>query len=403
MNPHGATMFIPETGRSAWMPLVCLAGVAMFGAIAGGASADTPGYGISVKPEFGQQLSDVARTEIVVFSGSPTTEHFSCDATVSQVKNEIVVDVTVVPGASGPVGSCTSFVSVPVGPLAAGAYSVTTRVHSQSGTELADLSLSVAIAARGPKCNVDPFVNTIAVTPILPRSEFLTRFESDAAYRALFGDVGVLLMPGFGYVFLAFPPLQDPVRELAHLQQTGEFNSEIPNDPLCIGEGTPEIVGTVVEYHNTILDHYFMTPDAGEQAAIEGGNVGPGWARTGASFKAVVTPSCPGATEGGFHPVYRFAGISNIGPDSHFFTVSQDECAVVRDRTEWHWQFEGAPFWATEPSHGTCPANTKSLYRAYNNGMGGTANHRYSTDAAIIASMVAKGWVSEGVAMCVLP
>jgi hypothetical protein len=35
--------------------------------------------------------------------------------------------------------------------------------------------------------------------------------------------------------------------------------------------------------------------------------------------------------------------------------------------------------------------------------MGGAANHRYSTDVAIIDAMVAKGWVSEGVTMCVLP
>ena len=83
--------------------------------------------------------------------------------------------------------------------------------------------------------------------------------------------------------------------------------------------------------------------------------------------------------------------------------MSQDECAVVRDRDDWHWQFEGAPFWASEATHGTCPANTKGLYRAYNDGMGGTPNHRYSTDIAIITAMVARGWINEGLRMCVLP
>ena len=50
------------------------------------------------------------------------------------------------------------------------------------------------------------------------------------------------------------------------------------------------------------------------------------------------------------------AGIPNVGPNSHFFTASQDECAVVRDKVDWHWYLEGAPFWANEPQQGTSPA-----------------------------------------------
>jgi hypothetical protein len=45
----------------------------------------------------------------------------------------------------------------------------------------------------------------------------------------------------------------------------------------------------------------------------------------------------------------------------------------------------------------------QTLYRAYNNGKGGEPNHRYATDHAVIDTMVAQGWVDEGVAICVPP
>jgi hypothetical protein len=33
----------------------------------------------------------------------------------------------------------------------------------------------------------------------------------------------------------------------------------------------------------------------------------------------------------------------------------------------------------------------------------GDSNHRFTTDRAVVATMVAQGWVDEGPAMCVLP
>ena len=45
---------------------------------------------------------------------------------------------------------------------------------------------------------------------------------------------------------------------------------------------------------------------------------------------------------------------------------------------------------------GNCPAKTAALYRVYNNGMDGAPNHRYTSDPAIRAFMIAHGWVAEG-------
>jgi hypothetical protein len=36
------------------------------------------------------------------------------------------------------------------------------------------------------------------------------------------------------------------------------------------------------------------------------------------------------------------------------------------------------------------------LYRAYNNGMSGAPNHRYTTDPAVLDAMIAQGWIMEG-------
>jgi serine protease len=155
-----------------------------------------------------------------------------------------------------------------------------------------------------------------------------------------------------------------------------------------------------IEYYNARLDHYFFTADVGEQAALDGGQFGAEWQRTGKSFPVVLAPGCPNGDRG-TQRIYRFAGEPNVGPNSHFFTVSQDECGLVRDRKDWHWQFEGAPFWAIPPTAGACPDRTVPLYRAYNDGQRGDPNHRYSIDRAVIDAMVAQGWTDEGARMCV--
>jgi len=222
----------------------------------------------------------------------------------------------------------------------------------------------------------------------------------------LVGDVTYLgtSVPTFrGTLALAFPPLDDPVLVIDRLQASGEFKEIDSIGHVCFAAPPPSFLGTSVEYYNTALDHYFFTPDAKEQAAIDAGAVGATWIRTGKSFPVIIHSGCPIASEDGLHYVYRFAGEPNVGPNSHFFTVSQDECAIVRDRTEWHWIFEGVSFWASEPVDGTCRTGMQTLYRAYNNGKGGDPNHRYATDHAVIGTMVAQGWVEEGVAICVPP
>jgi alpha-tubulin suppressor-like RCC1 family protein len=155
--------------------------------------------------------------------------------------------------------------------------------------------------------------------------------------------------------------------------------------------------GAVVEFYNTNLDNYFITADAGEAAAIDGGSAGPGWIRTGGSFKS-----------GGSTSVCRFYGSQVPGPNSHFYTVDPGECASLKQlqaatpATVKRWNFESLDFISTPSAGGQCPAGTEPVYRAYNNGFarGVDSNHRISTDQAAIAQVVARGWVNEGVVMC---
>jgi uncharacterized delta-60 repeat protein len=153
----------------------------------------------------------------------------------------------------------------------------------------------------------------------------------------------------------------------------------------------------VVEFYNTNLDHYFITADANEAAGIDGGSAGPGWIRTGNSFKS-----------GGSTPVCRFYGSQVPGPNSHFYTLAGPECdglkqlQAITPATQKRWNFESQNFISTPPTDGTCPTGTAPVYRAYNNGFahGVDSNHRLSSSAVAIQEVVTRGWIDEGVVMC---
>jgi len=152
-----------------------------------------------------------------------------------------------------------------------------------------------------------------------------------------------------------------------------------------------------IEFYNTGLDHYFITADSNEAAAIDGGSAGPGWSRTGNSFKS-----------GGSSAVCRFYGSLSPGPNSHFYTVDAGECNFLKQlqastpATQKRWNFESLDFVSTPPTSDACPTGTTPVYRAYNNGFsrGIDSNHRITSNPAAIQEVVARGWSNEGVVMC---
>lgn len=154
--------------------------------------------------------------------------------------------------------------------------------------------------------------------------------------------------------------------------------------------------GAVTEFFNSVLSTYFITADSSEAAAIDSGSAGPGWRRTGYTFKA-----------GGATPVCRFFG-SIAGPNSHFYTVDPNECAELKRLQATtpfglpRWNFESLDFFTTAPANQSCPPTTVPVYRAYNNGLqrGVDSNHRINSNLMAIAEVAGSGWVNEGVVMC---
>ncbi|HSV17203.1 MAG TPA: hypothetical protein VLR71_02260 [Casimicrobiaceae bacterium] len=158
-----------------------------------------------------------------------------------------------------------------------------------------------------------------------------------------------------------------------------------------------------VEFYNAALDHYFVTASSDEINKLDTGFF-TGWKRTGLSFK-VADPTTPSTA---LSPVCRFYGSPSAGLDSHFYSASPSECAAVKQKYPGVWIFESDDVFNVglpDPITGACANGSAPIYRAWNNRI--DSNHRYTTDAAVQQSMIAKGYIAEGygppampVAMC---
>jgi hypothetical protein len=152
----------------------------------------------------------------------------------------------------------------------------------------------------------------------------------------------------------------------------------------------------VVEFRHAGLDHYFITANPAEIAALDA-HVFAGWARTGESFMAYASAG-PALS-----PVCRFYLPPGAG-DSHFYSALPTECAVTQSSNpafvyeSTHEFYIGVPDLAT----GGCAAGTVPVYRLWNHRV--DTNHRFTTSLAIRAQMLAQGSIAEGagigVAMC---
>ncbi|MEO8134661.1 MAG: choice-of-anchor D domain-containing protein [Betaproteobacteria bacterium] len=174
--------------------------------------------------------------------------------------------------------------------------------------------------------------------------------------------------------------------------------------PLLGAGGLPEStpLPIVVEYYNPDLDNYFITADADEQRFVDSGAVGR-WLRTGNAFRS-----------GGSVRVCRFYGNAApnpstgriYGPNSHFYTISQSECdwlKAVFDERSTSWLFESLDFAASPNAGPACAAGLVPVYRAYNNGAvrGIDSNHRITTNRTSVEQVISRGWIDEGIVMCV--
>lgn len=160
-----------------------------------------------------------------------------------------------------------------------------------------------------------------------------------------------------------------------------------------------------IEYYRPNFDHYFITADPSEIAALDSDVLTKvAFERTGFEFN--VWPAGTQTAQG--NPVCRFYGRPEAGLDSHFYSASPSECAAVQSRFAYAWIYESPDvFVAGLPDlDGTCAAGERPVYRLFNNRA--DANHRYVSVRSERDHMVTKGWIPEGygpdgVAMCSPP
>lgn len=299
-------------------------------------------------------------------------------------------------------GACSGALEFDAGVLPAGRYRlVAIELDAASGRENERRVLDFTVAATdGPgRCALLPELSPQLWVKhrTLSAADFIAKLASDPAFAARLGHPQP--RESFGSLdalWLTYPPLDDPTLRHWRLAQTGEF-AHIHHNGYAYGVPPGDSTGMFVEFHHAGLDHYFYTADAREIAAIEAGRVGP-WQRTGESFHAIVHR---GYVYDRTQQVgYRFTGTPNVGPSTHVFTVDREECQKLAQDPQW--LFEGLPIAASPVAFdGTCPPREIPLYRVWK--PFGIANHRFTTQPDVVDATVARGWIAEGPAMCVLP
>jgi hypothetical protein len=160
----------------------------------------------------------------------------------------------------------------------------------------------------------------------------------------------------------------------------------------------PPLPNAAIEFYNAGLDHYFISDLEPDIDALDTGQFA-GWARTTKSFKVFVSQASGGP---GVSPVCRFYIPPSHG-NSHFFSASPAECAAILHASQtgdpnysgYVYETPSA-FYIALPNTttGACPAATIPVYRLWNQRP--DTNHRYTTDPAIKAQMIALGYVAEG-------
>lgn len=322
--------------------------------------------------------------------------------------------------------SCT--LNVAYSPSAAGADSATLTVNFAGGGALSislsgagvtppppgtgQLSMPTAVAMPDETLGIASPAHAVAVSNIGSASVTVSSIaSSNAAEFAVSGSTCGSVSAGAGCSFsITFTPTAVGGRTTTITVTSSGAGS--PQTIAVSGNGlsssggggtTPPPPGTTaaaIEYYHAGFDHYFITAIQGEIDKLDNGTF-VGWARTGHSFNVY-----PNAATG-LNGVCRFFSTSFAPKSSHFYTPDAAECTTVKANP--NWMFEAVVFYIPPPAlDGSCPSGTNPVYRVYNNGQGAAPNHRYTTDLAVRATMLAQGWIPEGygpigVIMCTPP
>ena len=152
---------------------------------------------------------------------------------------------------------------------------------------------------------------------------------------------------------------------------------------------------TVVEYYNKTLDAYFITGRGPEQTALD---AVADFQRTGMTFQATAVASATTSQT----KICRFY-ISATTPyvSSHFYGRQGVDCESIRAQNLAGFSYEDYDFATQQPTSGSCPAGTTTIYRGFRAAASGkTSNHRYSASLSTYNAAVTAGYVGESAAFC---
>jgi len=153
---------------------------------------------------------------------------------------------------------------------------------------------------------------------------------------------------------------------------------------------------SAVEYYAPSLDHYFISASQPDIDALESGRI-PGWVETGQALAVFGRPYpryCCSMYGQVAVPVCRYYIPPPI--DSHFFSAFAEECDAIPEKFPSLILETRTAFYVILPDAvtGQCPYPFQPVYRLWN--QRADSNHRYVSDLALRAQMIAQGWTPEG-------
>ncbi len=170
---------------------------------------------------------------------------------------------------------------------------------------------------------------------------------------------------------------------------TGQGGGLVPTSLAADAKALPTAAQvTVTEFHHPVFNHYFITAYADEAAHLAAGGLPP-WVPTGHTFKVW------GGPDQGITNVCRFFSETFAPRSSHFYSNNPVECPGLSAGGVWQLE-SSAAFFMMPTATGSCPSGTMPLYRLYNDGKSGAPNHRYTIHTAVRTTMIAAGWLPEG-------
>jgi hypothetical protein len=273
-----------------------------------------------------------------------------------------------------------------------------------------DLSVSTSTSTFGVPTPPPPSGRvTVVVTDTDSTSFCIEQYPAAAVQSLIAAGIQVTQYPSttsctaVGYLFRVGPlsyqgQIVDPITIIYALSADDAAAVCATGYVDCSALPPPPTAGNVVvEYYWATRDHYFISGNPPEIAALDSAPPG-GWVRTGQTFKSV-TPGSANAS-----PVCRFYLSAAYG-DSHYFSASPSECSAVHVKFPMFTYEAPNVFYMILPdlTTGVCPAGTMPVYRLWN--ARADTNHRYTTSLAIKSQMLALNYTSEGygpngVAMC---